>query len=192
MNPYYDPIYNYGKRSHEIEKHHMRWFVDGIYRKYLVGNGYDVGYAGEAGMFLPVTSQAWGLDLKTPGYDGLHIPTKDVDYIFASHMLEHVNNPEAYIREWFSSVRQGGYVFIVVPSKYRYERKESPPSRWNLGHVTFYTPGLLLTHVEAALPATSYELVHIRDNSDNYDYSVPLDKHPQGAYDIEVCIKRRV
>lgn len=188
----YDLIYNYGKRSHEIEKHHMRWYIDGIYKNYLHGLGYDVGYAGEAGKFLPVVSSAWGLDLKTPGYDGLRIPTKDIDYIFASHMLEHVDNPKAYIKEWFDSVKVGGHVFIVVPSKFRYERKDAPPSQWNLGHKTFYTPGVLFNQIEDTLAPRTYEIVHFRDNNDNYDYTTPLDKHPQGAYDMEVCIKRRI
>ncbi len=186
-------VYNYGKRSHEIEKHHLRWVVDGIYRKYLDGKGYDVGYAGEKGTFLPVHQNAIGIELGTKNYSGYELPPLDgavADFVFASHMLEHSKDPIRHIRAWYESVRYSGHIFIVVPNQYTYERKLNKPSQWNLGHHQFFTPGKLLTTIERALTPNSYEVVHFRENRDQYDYSVPLNHHPQGAYDIEVCLKK--
>ena len=73
---------------------------------------------------------------------------------------------------------------------YRYERKQQPPSQWNADHKTFFTPSRLLAAIESVLDYDSYQIVHFRDNCDGYDYNLPLDKHPVGEYDIEVCIKK--
>lgn len=180
--------YNYPNVGPEPAKHHMRWLKSGIYRKYLSGVGLDIGYGKDQG-FKSIHSNAVGLDLGDGNYNGITVPP-NMDFIFSSHMLEHVFEPKSYISEWFHKVKQGGFVFIVVPSMYRYERRKEPPSRWNADHKRFYTPARLLSEIEASLSPNSYQIVHFRDNCDGYDYSLPLDKHPVGEYDIEVCIKK--
>lgn len=181
-------IYNYPNTGPESRRHHIRWLKSGVYRKYLSGVGLDIGYGKDLG-FLPIHSNAVGLDIGDGDYNGLNVPP-NMDFIFSSHMLEHTTGPSSYVREWFRKVKQDGYVFIVVPSKYRYERKDSLPSQWNEDHKMFYTPSTLLSIIEHALIPNTYQIVHFRDNCDGYDYNLPLDRHPVGEYDIEVCIKK--
>lgn len=40
-----------------------------------------------------------------------------LDYVIASHVLEHVPNPVAALAEWVRVVRPGGIVYLVVPDR---------------------------------------------------------------------------
>ena len=40
-----------------------------------------------------------------------------LDYVIASHVLEHVANPVAALAEWYRVVRPGGIIYFVVPDR---------------------------------------------------------------------------
>jgi SAM-dependent methyltransferase len=40
-----------------------------------------------------------------------------LDYVVASHVLEHVANPVAALAEWYRVVRPGGIIYLVVPHR---------------------------------------------------------------------------
>jgi SAM-dependent methyltransferase len=40
-----------------------------------------------------------------------------LDYVIASHVLEHVANPVAALAEWYRVVRPGGIIYFVVPNR---------------------------------------------------------------------------
>ncbi len=40
-----------------------------------------------------------------------------LDYVVASHVLEHVANPVAALAEWYRVVRPGGLLYLVVPNR---------------------------------------------------------------------------
>ena len=40
-----------------------------------------------------------------------------LDYVIASHVLEHVANPVAALVEWYRVVRPGGIVYLIVPNR---------------------------------------------------------------------------
>lgn len=40
-----------------------------------------------------------------------------LDYVLASHVLEHVANPVAALAEWYRVVRPGGLLYLVVPDR---------------------------------------------------------------------------
>ncbi len=60
--------------------------------------------------------------------DGTNLPFKDnsMDYILASHVIEHFFDPIAAIQEWLRVIRTGGYVFMIVPHKDRTYDKLRP------------------------------------------------------------------
>jgi len=114
------------------------------------------------------------------------------DYVWASHILEHLENPVLAIQNWYRIVKPGGLICIFVPSGYRYEKKLSiPNSRWNLDHKRFYTLGSLLAEIEAALKPNTYYIERLMDCVDGYDWSIPPDQHPVGEYQIE-CVIRKI
>lgn len=40
-----------------------------------------------------------------------------LDYVIASHVLEHVANPIAALAEWYRVLRPGGIIYLVVPNR---------------------------------------------------------------------------
>lgn len=40
-----------------------------------------------------------------------------LDYVIASHVLEHVANPVAALAEWYRVLRPGGIIYLVVPDR---------------------------------------------------------------------------
>lgn len=181
-------------RGPETEKSHESRLKSGFYTKFMSGTGLDIGYSGGDPKAEPVLSTAIGVDFGYPGYDGETLPFKDEsqDYVFSSHCLEHITDYKYAIKEWFRVLKIGGHLVITVPHKFLYEKKENLPSRWNLDHKRFYTPSSLLEEIEDSIeyPSNRYRVVHVRDNDDNFDYTIPPENHSGGAYEIELVIKK--
>ena len=49
--------------------------------------------------------------------DAIPVPDQSEDFVLSSHVLEHLPNVVAAFREWDRIVRDGGYVFMIVPLK---------------------------------------------------------------------------
>jgi glycosyltransferase involved in cell wall biosynthesis/SAM-dependent methyltransferase len=166
---------------------------DGFIEKYLSGAAIlDIGYRGYETEVLPIVPQAVGVDLDYPGYDGRTLPFPDgsQDAVFSSHCLEHVDDCRTAIREWFRVLRTGGYLVLMVPHKYLYERRLTPPSRWNLDHRRFFTPATLLMRIEHALTPNTYRIRHLIDNDVGYGYTIPVQNHPGGSHEIELVLEK--
>jgi SAM-dependent methyltransferase len=177
----------------EARKSYALKLRDGFIAKYLSGAAVlDVGYRGYADGVVPIMPAAIGVDLDYPGYDGRRLPFPDEsqDAVYSSHCLEHIADPVDAIREWFRVVKQSGYLIVVVPHQFLYEKKLRPPSRWNTDHQRFYTPGALLREIEAALAPNSYRLRHLADNDLGFDYGIAPDQHSAGCYEIELVVQK--
>lgn len=158
----------------------------------MSGKGLDIGYKGSNRNAEPVLDTATGVDTDYPGYDGRILPFGDEsqDYVFASHVLEHIENPAAAIKEWHRVLKAGGYLVITVPHMYLYERKISLPSSWNDDHKRFYKPYSLLLEIDHALVPNTWRTRHYRDNDRDFNYSIMPDKHAAGNYEIECVIQK--
>jgi SAM-dependent methyltransferase len=167
--------------------------ADGFIRRYLSGRHVlDIGYKGYIGDAEPIVPQAIGIDLDYRGYDGRRLPFADSsqDAVYSSHCLEHIADHRHAIGEWFRVVRPGGFLVIVVPHQFLYEKRSRLPSRWNPDHRRFYTPGSLMAEVEQVLPPNAYRLRHLADNDMDYDYAIGPDRHAGGCYEIELVIQK--
>jgi SAM-dependent methyltransferase len=166
----------------------------GFYATYMAGDVIlDVGYRGGFDNPTPVFPHAIGVDTDYPGYDGSRLPFEDgtVDTVYSSHMLEHVADYVATIRDWHRVLRVGGFIVCVVPHQFLYEKRRNLPSRWNGDHKRFYTPSRLLAEFEEALEPNSYRVRHLADGDDGYAYDVGPEQHGGGRYEIEVAIEKR-
>jgi len=166
---------------------------NGFAEKYLSGpHVLDIGYKGYLEDVLPIMPQAIGVDLDYPGYDGKRLPFAEgsQDAVYASHCLEHIDDFEGAMQDWFRVLRVGGYLVITVPHKFLYEKKQGLPSNWNGDHKRFYTPASLLGEIERALIPNTYRVRHIEDNDFGYDYSVPPERHSSGCYEIELVVEK--
>jgi SAM-dependent methyltransferase len=177
----------------EARKTYAAKLDDGFIEKYLSGIAIlDVGYKGYENDVVPIVPQAIGIDVDYPGYDGRRLPFPDQsqDAVFSSHCLEHVEEAQAAINEWFRVLKTNGFLVLCVPHQHLYERKSSLPSIWNPDHRRFYTPATLLTDIEGALEPNTYRIRHLADNDADYDYSIPPEQHPAGCYEIELVIQK--
>lgn len=103
-------------------------------KKILEGNGIDIG-----GGNSPVSSKVRVFDIKDG--DANHIlkyVTEKFDFVYSSHCLEHMINPIEALHEWWTLVKPGGYMFLVVPDEDLYEQGVMP-SRFNLDHKWTFT-----------------------------------------------------
>jgi SAM-dependent methyltransferase len=173
----------------------------GFWARYITGpKVLDIGCKGldefgaltEDGEGLAIFDGAIAVDLDYPGYDGLTLPfpTESQDAVYASHTLEHVPNFIQAIQEWHRVTKVGGHIIVMVPNAHLYERRRRPPSRWNLGHLRFYTAASLLAEFEAALPPNSYRVRHLLEDDRDFRYEDPPDHHPHGGYEIEQVVQK--
>jgi glycosyltransferase involved in cell wall biosynthesis/SAM-dependent methyltransferase len=56
------------------------------------------------------------VDISAPG-DNIPVPDRSEDFIISSHLVEHLPNLIAAFIEWDRILRDGGYVFMIVPLK---------------------------------------------------------------------------
>ncbi len=81
-----------------------------------------------------------------PKYDALHFPNeyKDLDYIFSSHCLEHLQNWVDVLDYWTSKLRIGGILFLYLPD---YSQVYWRP--WNnRKHLNIFTPQIIKDYME--------------------------------------------
>jgi SAM-dependent methyltransferase len=177
----------------ETAKSYRARLASGFLETYLGGPVVlDVGFRGSAEDARPVVPHAVGVDLDYPGYDGMTLPFADgtVDTVFSSHLLEHVADYRAVIRDWHRVLRVGGYVVCHVPHQHLYEKKLEPPSRFNLDHKRFYTPASLMREFEDSLEPNSYRLRHMADFDEGNDYRAGPELHGAWGYEIHMVLQK--
>jgi len=62
-----------------------------------------------------------------------YFPRDHFDFVHASHVLEHMHDPRAALRDWLRVTKPGGRVVVLVPDWVAYEGMVWP-SRWNSDH----------------------------------------------------------
>jgi SAM-dependent methyltransferase len=177
----------------ETMRSHARRLREGFYDRYLSGDAVlDIGYRGGKADAEPVTGKAIGVELDYPGYDGVHLPFPDgsQDAVFASHTLEHLDDWQTILADWFRVLKIGGFLVIAVPHQQLYERRAYLPSRFNGNHKRFYLPSSLMAQIEAALPLASWRLRSLRDIDEGFRYDLPPEAHPKGCYEIELVVEK--
>ena len=60
------------------------------------------------------------------------------DCVYSSHCLEHMDDPTQTIHNWWSLVKPGGYLFLIVPDEDLYEQGVWP-SRFSNEHTHTFT-----------------------------------------------------
>ena len=167
---------------------------NGFFDKYMFGKtAVEVGGTGYSEGAQPILPGVINIDIDYPGYDGLHMPFEDEsqDYIYTSHCLEHIEDYKTALREWYRVTKTGGYMVIIVPHQFVYEKKKELPSQFAPSHKRFYSPASLLREIEEALEPNSYKIEHMIDHT-NHDtlHRNPPDKHSHGPYEIELVLKK--
>lgn len=168
--------------SHETSKALKRRYREddqGIYpwREWLEGRILDVGCGPD-----PILG-AIGFDEKDGDANRLssYFPAESFDVIHGSHVLEHMHNPEAAIRDWLKLLKPEGYLIQTVPDVGAYERF-TYPSKFNPDHKssfsTIYKSSVFPTHCHLptflAKFADVAKVLLCRYVEENYDWKLPL------------------
>ena len=186
----FDPDRQVGEEARKV---HAARIGSGFIRTYLSGAAIlAIGYKGYRDDAIPIVPAATGVDLDYPGYDGITLPfdNESQDAVFASHCLEHIEDFQNAIRDWFRVLKHGGYLLVMVPHKFLYEKQTDLPSRYNDDHKRFYTPASIMAEIEMSLSPNTYRLRHLRDNDTGYDYTILPHSHPGGSYELELVIEK--
>ena len=98
------------------------------------GRGIDIGAGSD-----PVTPDVYVFDLLQGDANNIRQYVNDeFDFVFSSHCLEHMYDPRKALFDWWTLVKPGGYLFLVVPDEDLYEQGVFP-SRFNSDHKWTFT-----------------------------------------------------
>ena len=64
--------------------------------------------------------------------------TNSLDFVFSSHLLEHIQDYKGALREWFRAVKKGGHLILYLPDEDQYpkvgEEGANPDHKWNVNY----------------------------------------------------------
>ncbi len=125
----------------------LRWAENTYLRSYLQGAGVEIGGLWKK-FKVPSTSKVWYLDrlseedlarhyseintgIVAPDVvaDAESVPLRDLDFIIASHVLEHLPSPLKALKSWYEALRSGGVLLLKVPDKrftFDHRRERTP------------------------------------------------------------------
>ena len=164
---------------------------EGFFDKYCRGKGLDIGYGGD---LLTPNCRCWDWEHGDAQYlRGME--NESFDFVYSSHTLEHMANPEIALRNWWRVLKPGGYLLLYLPHRDLYEKKRTLPSRWSEGHKHFFlidrdeepdTMGIIPL-IERSL--TSHEIVYAKECREGHTITDP-EIHSDGEYSIEMVIEK--
>lgn len=179
--------------SGETAKARERRVREGFFDRYCVGRGLDIGYGGD---LLCDDCAGWDLE---HGDAQLLASVKDdsFDFVYSSHTLEHVADEFLALRNWYRTVKPGGYLILFLPDRELYEKKITLPSRWNPDHKRFFlidrddppdTVGVLPL-INRSIP----EAIIISARRCDLGHTIEDPRvHSDGEYSIEVIMRKRI
>ena len=128
----------------EQSKAAKRRYQDGAFHsRYFVGAGIDIGGQPDPlEQYIPIfprmrSVRTWDIEDGDAQYMK-GVADRSLDFVHASHCLEHLEDPRRGLIEWIRIVRPGGFLIITVPDEDLYERGHWP-SRYNEDHKWTFT-----------------------------------------------------
>lgn len=105
------------------------------------GDGIDIGCGAD-----PLKPEDWDGCKSVRPYDMKdgdantcdNIQDETYDFVYSSHCLEHMHDPEVALRNWIRITKRGGHIAFAVPHEIFYE-KYNWPSRFNTDHKTSWS-----------------------------------------------------
>lgn len=174
--------------------------------RYFVGDGVDIGgkpdpLALYLELFPRIASlRTWDIEDGDAQIMG-GAADESFDFVFSSHCLEHLRDPEEGLKNWFRVLKPGGHLVITVPDEDLYEQGVWP-STHNRDHKTSFTMAKarswcpasrnVLDLVRALGPAADVRKLEVID--DGYRHDLPrFDQTltPVAECALELIIRKR-
>jgi SAM-dependent methyltransferase len=182
----------------ETIKSHERRLREGWYERFAPAScrGLDIGSGPDPIHPGSRTWQRW--DKPEGDATFLHgVPDASFETVYASHLLEHLDDPITALRSWWRVLKPGGHLIVCVPHRDLYEKKRFLPSLWNGEHKTMW----LETHAEPpctfclmdvvvmALRGEEPEICLYRVLDEGWQ-PCPVEQHSGGEYSIEIVVRK--
>lgn len=126
------------------------------------------------------------------------VPEESYDTVYASHVLEHLEEPGEAVRRWWEVVKPGGHLIIAVPDEDLYEQG-AWPSVFNPDHKHSFTTFKAETALPESVnlislitPLPNVRLVSLRVCDERYDYSLDRGKDQTEAERQVECVAEKV
>jgi SAM-dependent methyltransferase len=177
-------------KAGETTKALHRRIKENFFEKYCNGEGLDIGYGGDL-----ITATATGIDVEHGDATFIYsVRNKQFDFVYSSHLLEHLSHPEIALRNWWRVLKTNGCLIIYLPHRDLYEQKLKLPSKRNPDHKFFYLPDRdelpdtlgLQPLIEKSLDYYHVECIKVC----NENYIAHGMEHPKGEYSIEAVIRK--
>ena len=169
-----------------------------FFTKYLSGKVIDIG----AGQDLVIpTAERFDIEDGDANYITQFRKTESYDTVHSSHCLEHMFNPVTALNEWWSLVKPGGYLILVVPDEDLYEQGKWPPT-FNLDHKNSFTIYKEESWCQNSINVfdlvkslgNNVELVRLEQLSSNYRFDIPRYDQtltPVAECGIEIILRKK-
>ncbi len=116
----------------------LRWLENKLLARHLRGRGVEIGALWRKFPVRPRATTIWYVDRTRPDVlqreypevsqklifpdvvaDAAQLPFRDgsLDFLIASHVLEHMRFPLSALRHWYGALRSGGFLLLKVPDK---------------------------------------------------------------------------
>ncbi|MEI6304730.1 MAG: methyltransferase domain-containing protein [Candidatus Taylorbacteria bacterium] len=158
----------------ETSKSKRLWLKGSIEELALKGKGIDIGPAND-----PVLPNVRTFDMQDGDANNISRYIHDqFDFVYASHCLEHMIEPQEVLKDWWKLVKTGGYIFFAVPDEDLYEQGVFP-SRFNPDHKATFTiskskswsnASINVLDMAQSLPNSKIMKLSLQD--DGYDYNL--------------------
>jgi ADP-heptose:LPS heptosyltransferase/predicted SAM-dependent methyltransferase len=160
---------------------------------YTRGTGLDVGCGAQKAFphFIGVDSGKDALMFGNPvcadiKCDALSMPIfadGSMDFVFSSHLLEHIKDHEKALAEWFRIVKPGGYLVLYLPHADFYPNMAEFGA--NKDHVHDFLPQDI---IDAMRKIGSWELIENEERNEEDEYSMLLvfQKRDDGVQIAEI------
>jgi SAM-dependent methyltransferase len=186
------PILGRKRSFGETHKAHARRVREGFFDKYCQGKGLDIGYGGD-----PVVANVRGWDFEHGDAHLLRgLDDASYDFVYSSHLLEHLPDVELALSNWWRVLKPGGYLLLFLPHRDLYEKKTTLPSRFNEDHAHFFLPD----HDEApdtigAVPLikrlfADAEIIYSKTCDEGYVNPGP-ERPSEGEFSIELVVRKK-
>ena len=101
------------------------------------------------------------------------------DAVFSSHVLEHIQDWQATLREWWRLVKVGGYLVLYLPHADLYPRIGQKGA--SVDHKHDFEPDQIVDFCRLAFPDWSLVENQTRGEGNEYSFLLVLRKEAQGA-----------
>jgi len=175
----------------ETEKAKGRRLREGFFEKYCQGKGLDVGFGGD---LLSENCRGWDYEHGDARYL-YDIKDSTFDFVYSSHLLEEIDNPDIALKTWYRVLKPRGYLILYLPDRELFEKRKTLPSRWNICHKRFFlldrddppdTIGIIPL-IQRTL--SDFKIIYAKECKEGHTIADP-EIRSDGEYSIEVVLKK--